>query len=72
MIIPRYVRMSRLASKPRANPPVHGIVPLEASTIWRLVKAGNFPAPVRLSANTVAWDLAEVESWLNARKEERA
>jgi prophage regulatory protein len=31
------------------------------------VKAGTFPAPVRIGARAVAWRVSEVEQWLEAR-----
>lgn len=37
------------------------------STIWAWVKAGGFPKPIKLSANTTAWIAAEVEAWAQAR-----
>lgn len=30
--------------------------------VWRQVRAGRWPAPVRLGENTVAWDESEVEA----------
>ncbi|WP_324428322.1 AlpA family phage regulatory protein [Azohydromonas sp.] len=72
MSITQLVRMAHLVGRPRANPPIRGIVPLHESTIWRMVKAGDFPAPIRLHRNSVAWDLREVEAWLKARKEDRS
>jgi len=32
-------------------------------TIWRWVKEGNFPAPVRLSPGCTRWLLNEIEDW---------
>ena len=43
------------------------IVPFSAATLWRKVKAGTFPAPIRLSAGVTAWRRADVEAWLQAR-----
>lgn len=38
-----------------------------ASTIWAWVKAGKFPQPIKLSANTTAWNAADVEAWAQSR-----
>lgn len=38
-----------------------------ASTIWAWVKAGTFPKPIKLSANTTAWNAADVDAWAQAR-----
>lgn len=40
---------------------------LDRSTIYRLVTAGDFPAPVRLSALAVAWRRQDVETWSASR-----
>lgn len=46
---------------------VEHIVQLSRSSIYAGVKAGTFPAPVRIGARAVAWRLSEVEQWLAAR-----
>ena len=43
------------------------LVQLSRSTIYANVKAGTFPAPVRIGARAVAWRLADVQRWLDAR-----
>ncbi|MDB9945046.1 AlpA family phage regulatory protein [Ascidiaceihabitans sp.] len=35
-------------------------------TIYRLMKSGSFPRPVKLSPNRVAWRKIEILAWLNA------
>lgn len=46
---------------------VEQLVQLSRSTIYAAVKAGTFPAPVRIGARAVAWRVSEVEQWLDAR-----
>ncbi|MBA3599419.1 MAG: AlpA family phage regulatory protein [Methylibium sp.] len=46
---------------------VEQLVQLSRSTIYANVKAGTFPAPIRIGARAVAWRLADVEAWLEAR-----
>lgn len=46
---------------------VEQLVALSRSTIYAAVKAGTFPAPVRIGARAVAWRVSEVEQWLEAR-----
>lgn len=41
------------------------------STIARRVKAGDFPKPVKLGPQTLAWVAEEVEAWLAQRIAER-
>jgi prophage regulatory protein len=33
------------------------------ATVWRWVKAGLFPAPVKIGPNSVAWKEHEIEEW---------
>jgi prophage regulatory protein len=40
---------------------------LGKSSIYAGVKAGTFPAPVRLSARAVAWRESEIDQWIAAR-----
>lgn len=49
---------------PRVREIVGGV---GASTIWNWVKRGEFPQPIKLSANTTAWDLREVDAWARQR-----
>lgn len=40
---------------------------LSRTTIWRLVRAKEFPRPHRLSRNAVGWYEDDVDRWLAAR-----
>lgn len=51
-----YVRQSQL---------VPAIVPFSAPTLWRKVKAGTFPKPVKLSQGVTAWRVDAVRAWLD-------
>jgi prophage regulatory protein len=39
--------------------------------LWRMVRAGRFPAPVKLGPSRSAWVETEVDSWIEARMAER-
>ena len=34
------------------------------ATIYRWIKEGNFPPPVRLGANMVRWKASDIEAWM--------
>ncbi|MDA2927997.1 AlpA family phage regulatory protein [Acidobacteria bacterium AH-259-G07] len=38
-------------------------------TLKRWIEAGDFPSPVRLGINTIAWHATEVKEWLDAREQ---
>lgn len=45
------------------------IVPLADSTIYDMEQRGEFPLRFYLTSRCVVWDLAEVEAWLDARRQ---
>jgi len=38
------------------------------ATIYRWIKEGNFPKPVRLGANMVRWKAVDIEAWMTDRE----
>ena len=46
-------------------------VPVSKPEIYRRVKNGTFPQPVRLSQSVVAWVESEIDQWIAARMSER-
>jgi prophage regulatory protein len=44
------------------------IIPLSERTIFNLEQRGEFPRRIALTSRNVAWDLEEVEAWIEARK----
>jgi|TARA_B110000090_G_scaffold89730_1_gene101792 prophage regulatory protein len=38
------------------------------ATIYRWIKEGKFPKPVRLGANMVRWKAADIEAWMTDRE----
>ena len=51
----------------RRLPKVREYLGISRSTLLRAVEAGEFPRPVRLTTNCVAWPAAEVEAWAAKR-----
>lgn len=53
------------------RPKVEDLTGLSRSTIYERIKAGTFPAPIRLdSAKAVGWIEAEIEAWIAAQIEQ--
>ena len=48
------------------------MIPLADRTIYNMEKRGDFPRRIVLTSRNVAWDLAEVEQWSEARKQSAA
>ena len=45
---------------------------LSDRTIYNMEKRGDFPRRIVLTSRNVAWDLAEVENWIEERKQSDA
>ncbi|ARO87949.1 AlpA family phage regulatory protein [Nitrosospira lacus] len=53
-----YIRQSQL---------IPAIVPFSSATLWRKVKKGEFPRPVKLSERITAWDVNSIRAWLESK-----
>lgn len=66
--------MTKFLSPMLERPPEAGLVrqagliphvlPFSAATLWRKVKSGEFPQPVKLSARVTAWRWEDVNRWI--------
>ena len=45
-----------------------GPLPFSAATLWRYVRSGTFPYPVKLSERVTAWRVADVREWLESKR----
>ena len=59
-----FLREAQLVKKPNNPAPV---VPVSASTLWRWVRAGTFPAPLKIGPNITAWRVADVRAWMQSQ-----
>jgi predicted DNA-binding transcriptional regulator AlpA len=46
---------------------IPSVVPISHATLWRKVKTGEFPAPVKLSKRITAWKVSDVKAWLESK-----
>jgi prophage regulatory protein len=51
----KYVRQSQL---------IPAIFPFSSATLWRKVKAGTFPRPVKLGPRITAWSVEDIREWV--------
>jgi predicted DNA-binding transcriptional regulator AlpA len=58
------LRLSQLASTSKRP----GLLPVSPTTIWRMVKAREFPQPFKLGKKCTVWDAAEVESFIQRQR----
>lgn len=43
------------------------LIGLSRTTVWRLVRSYDFPAPVSLSANSIGWNSDQIYEWIQTR-----
>src|ERR1700733_8193185 len=48
-------------------PKVKAVTGLSKSSLYDLIRANSFPAPIRLGTRTVAWVASEVNQWASER-----
>lgn len=53
-----YIRQAQL---------IPDIIPISSATLWRLVKAGKFPQPIKLTERCTAWNVDDVRQWMNSK-----
>jgi predicted DNA-binding transcriptional regulator AlpA len=64
-----FLRESQLVRSPK-RPEHPAPLPFSAPTLWRKVKNGTFPKPIRLSARVTAWNVGTVRAWMTAQAKE--
>ncbi len=42
-------------------------VGLSKATIYKMIKAGQFPAPKQLGARSVGWLESDIQAWIDSR-----
>lgn len=61
--------MERLVGRVLINrKKLRAMIPLAERTIYNMEQRGEFPRRIVLTSRNVAWDLAEVEAWVDARR----
>lgn len=58
-----FIREAQLVQSPK-RPGSPAPLPFSAPTLWRKVRAGTFPKPVKLSERVTAWNVGTVRAWL--------
>jgi predicted DNA-binding transcriptional regulator AlpA len=61
-----FIRESQLVQSPK-RPESAAPLPFSAPTLWRKVKAGSFPKPIKLSERVTGWKVGDVRAWMAAQ-----
>lgn len=51
----------------RRFPTTQPLVPIDHSTLWRWVRNGYFPKPIKLGPHTTAWSVQAVMDWIKSK-----
>jgi predicted DNA-binding transcriptional regulator AlpA len=60
-----FIRESQLVYDPK-RPEFPAPLPFSAATLWRMVAAGSFPKPLKLSPRVTAWRVSDVRVFLHS------
>ncbi len=47
------------------------LIPFSPATLWRKVKDGSFPSPVRISERVSAWRVEDIRAWMQSFSNDR-
>lgn len=47
---------------------VRELVPVSHSQLYRLIKAGDFPDPIRIGRSRIAWFRSDIADWMARRR----
>jgi hypothetical protein len=61
-----FIRESQLVQSPK-RPTTPAPLPFSGPTLWRMVKSGKFPKPLKLSSRVTAWKVGDVRAWIEAQ-----
>ena len=68
--LPQFVKQSLLPFRRTIRRhELRQIIPLSETTIYEMERRGEFPRRFNLTPRCVVWDLAEVEAWIEERKQ---
>lgn len=59
-----FVRIPQIIGDKKANPPVVGVCPFSKAQLWKLVKEGKFPSPIKISTRVTAWRVEDVRKFI--------
>lgn len=48
----------------RTNELLKHILPVSRTTVWRMIRSGHFPPPIKLGHRTSAWRVEDIREWI--------
>lgn len=62
-----FIRIPQIIGDKKANPPIPAIYPISKAQLWKLVKEGNFPKPIKLAPRITAWRVEEIREFIELK-----
>ena len=60
-----FLRLPQILGNPNSTPPIPAIIPIGKSTWWAGVRAGRFPAAIKIGQNTTAWRVEDIRDLID-------
>lgn len=57
-----FARLPQIIGNPKAKPPTPPLVPVSRASWWAGIKAGRYPAGVKLGPRTTAWRWSDIKA----------
>ncbi|MFT3955653.1 MAG: AlpA family phage regulatory protein [Piscinibacter sp.] len=59
-----FIRLPQIIGDAKAKPPILPVLPVSEAQLWRLVKTGKFPPPIKFGRRLSMWPVGVVRAWL--------
>ncbi|MDC5148647.1 helix-turn-helix transcriptional regulator [Acinetobacter baumannii] len=66
--VDRSGRRRRLSHKPASK----GLLNIAESTFWKMIRRGDFPQPIYLTASMPTWTESQIKGWLESKSPKAA
>ena len=67
-----YLRLAQIVGNPKSDPPIPALIPISKASVWRAVKDGRFPKPVKLGPKTTAWRVEDIRALIESFEKDAA
>jgi hypothetical protein len=67
-----FLRLRQILGDPKAAPPIPPIIPVGKSAWWAGVRAGRYPAPIKLGPRTTAWTVESIRRLIDETSNAKA
>lgn len=62
-----YIDRSGRNRKLSYKPATKGLLNIAESTFWKMIRRGDFPEPIYLTANLPTWEESQIKTWLKTK-----